>query len=58
MRRLPESGPSRHQGPTALQRGVNWLTSNLLVAYLAMIGAQQLWVLLNSDVRELLKRVS
>lgn len=58
MRRLPESGPSRHQGPTALQRGVTWLTSNLLVAYLATIAAQQLWALLNSDVRELLKRLT
>ena len=42
----------------APQRGVKWLTLNLLVAYLAMIAAQQRWVLLNSDVRELVKRVT
>ena len=58
MPRLPESGHGRHEEPTALQRGISWLTSNLLVAYLAMIAAQQVWVLLNSDVRELLKRVT
>lgn len=58
MHRLQESGHGRHDGPNALQRGINWLTSNLLVAYLAMIAAQQLWVLLNSDVRELLRRLT
>jgi len=58
MPRLQESGHGRHEGPNALRRGVKWLTSNLLVAYLAMIAAQQVWVLLNSDVRELLKRVT
>jgi hypothetical protein len=42
----------------APQRGVKWRTSNLLVAYLAMIAAQQRWLLLNSDVRELVKRVT
>ena len=58
MPRLQESGHGRHAEPTALQRGVKWLTTNLLVAYLAMIAAQQIWVLLNSDVRELLKRMT
>jgi len=58
MPRLQESGHRRHEEPTVLQHGVKWLTTNLLVAYLAMIAAQQIWVLLNSDVRELLKRVT
>jgi len=58
MPRLPLPGQARDDGSTALQRGVKWLTTNLLVAYLAAIAAQQVWVLLNSDVRELLKRMS
>lgn len=58
MRRLQTPGTARDDGSTALQRGLKWLTTNLLVAYLAAIAAQQLWALLNSDVRELLKRVS
>ena len=41
----------------ALKRGLAWLTTNLLVAYLTAVTAQHHWSLLNSDVRELVRRL-
>jgi hypothetical protein len=40
---------------SALSRGVEWLTTRLLVAYLAVAAAQWLWTVLNTDVRHLLR---
>jgi hypothetical protein len=40
---------------SALSRGVEWLTTRLLVAYLAVAAAQWLWNVLNTDVRHLVK---
>jgi hypothetical protein len=40
---------------SAFSRGVEWLTTRLLVAYLAVAAAQWLWTVLNTDVRHLLK---
>jgi hypothetical protein len=42
---------------SASKRCLAWLTTNLLIAYLAAITAQHLWSLLNSDVRELARRL-
>jgi hypothetical protein len=50
--------PGRPQAgavPQALSRGVDWLTTRLLVAYLAVAAAQWLWTVLNTDVRHLLR---
>lgn len=41
----------------AFERCLAWLTTNLLIAYLAAVTAQQFWALLNSDVRELVRRL-
>ena len=49
----------RREAParSAFKRCLAWLTTNLLIAYLAVITAQQLWALLNSDVRDLVRRL-
>jgi hypothetical protein len=41
--------------PTALTLGAEWLTTRLLVAYLAVVAMQWLWTVLNTDVRHLLR---
>jgi hypothetical protein len=41
--------------PKALSRGVDWLTTRVLVAYLAVAAMQWLWTVLNTDVRHLLR---
>ena len=41
--------------PSALSRSIEWLTTRLLVAYLAVAAAQWLWTVLNTDVRHLLR---
>jgi hypothetical protein len=41
----------------AFKSCLSWLTTNLLIAYLAAITAQHVWSLLNSDVRELARRL-
>jgi len=38
-------------------RYLRWLTNNLLVAYVAAVAAQQVWALLNSDVREIARKL-
>jgi hypothetical protein len=40
---------------SAVSRGIDWLTTRLLVAYLAVAAAQWLWTVLNTDVRHLLR---
>ncbi len=47
--------PRAGAGPQALSRGVDWLTTRLLVAYLAVAALQWLWTVLNTDVRHLLR---
>jgi hypothetical protein len=41
---------------TALLAAVHWLMDNSVVLYLAAIASQRIWVVLNSDVGELLRR--
>jgi hypothetical protein len=41
--------------PQGLSRGIDWLTTRVLVAYLAVAAAQWLWTVLNTDVRHLLR---
>jgi hypothetical protein len=36
-------------------RALEWLTTRVLVAYLAVAAMQWLWTLLNTDVRSLLR---
>jgi hypothetical protein len=36
-------------------RALEWLTTRMLVAYLAVAALQWLWTLLNTDVRNLLR---
>lgn len=55
MGRTRPDGPRSDAAPQALSRGVEWLTTRLLVAYLAVAAAQWLWTVLNTDVRHLLK---
>jgi hypothetical protein len=40
---------------STFSRSVEWLTTRLLVAYLAVAAAQWLWTVLNTDVRNLLR---
>jgi hypothetical protein len=47
--------PSGRAG-TLLSGAVHWLTDNSVVLYLALVASQRIWVVLNSDVGELLRR--
>ena len=38
-------------------RYLRWLTTNLLIAYLAGVAVQQVWAVLNWDVREVVRRL-
>lgn len=51
------SNPRQEQTGAGTMRYLRWLTKNLLVAYMAAVAAQQVWALLNSDVREIARRL-
>jgi len=49
------ASPSGGAG-TLLSGAVHWLMDNSIVLYLVAIASHRAWVLLNSDVAELLRR--
>lgn len=49
------ASPSGRAG-TLLSAAVDWLMDNSVVLYLVAIAGHRAWVLLNSDVGELLRR--
>ena len=38
-------------------RYLRWLTTNLLIAYMAAVAVQQVWAVLNWDVRDVVRRL-
>lgn len=50
--------PSSGSTGTMLSDVARWLTDNSIVLYLAAIASHRVWVVLNSDVGELLRRHS
>ena len=55
----PGHGPQPSDSARTLFPGVvRWLMDNSIVLYLAAIASHRIWVVLNSDVGELLRRHS
>ena len=57
MRELRPSTPRQRTGPRVLHSLADALTLNSLVVYLLAMILQRLWVLLNSDVVQLVRRM-
>lgn len=52
------AGPSSGSRHTLLAGAAHWLMDNSVILYVAAIVGHRTWVLLNSDVGELLRRQS
>ena len=50
------AGPSSGRRHALLAGAVHWLMDNSVILYVAAIVGHRAWVLLNSDVGELLRR--
>ncbi len=55
MRTTNPAGPGRLADRGVIERCLRWMTTHLLIAYLAAVTAQRLWAVLNTDVRLLLR---